>query len=578
MSRNFPGASKVFAGAALTLLAALLWRMSRRPQPLDDASRAWAVRTVRELVAGRDAAEAAPTALARRRRGVAAVTLYGRQGASARAVAEGDDRGAAIRSAALALRRAGRLGDPLRVQVELSYRGLSRLPRRAIQDTVWNTAPLGEVGVYAASGGDAPRWDRWYFPSAWTQSVWAADNRALDQLVAGQAGAEGDAPPVDAGALGLWTFEADGFVEAADRGSTLLLRAGRAARGGWTRRDLIDGAEGAGRWLVRSQLPTGRYHYVYDALADEFDDARYNLPRHCGTTYALFQLHLARPDPKLLDAGRRGLGYLEARLGPGSSPGSRFLRDEAGRGTLGSSALALVAWSERLRAGKASPSELATAGALAAWLVERQRPDGSFQVAIGPGTDPEAPDEESYYPGEALFALLRLYGVTKDERWLRAARHGAFYRMGRQKRKAPAYDAWFIHALGELNSLEPSERLVEHGALVARRMVETLRTDASGRYAPVSLGALCSRVEGVVSAARMARASGRGVPADLEAFLRSAAADILHAQYTPDNAYYLPNPDRARGAFMGTTSSHKARVDVIHHCLSAYLGLSEVLF
>ncbi|MBI4349138.1 MAG: hypothetical protein HY553_20035 [Elusimicrobia bacterium] len=559
------------AGAAIVVWWALL------PGPITPEDRLAAARAARAALSSGTFPADGPRAWRRKTPSVAAVTAYGPGGFSRTETGDGETPWVAVRAASLRLAARGPLEEVSRVQIEWSTAAPAALDPAAAQAPAWSAVALGHFAVLAEAA-PAGAWRKTVFPGAWVQSGWASENRPLRELLRDWARFEGSPAP-GGDVLTFAAFPAAGLVESADRAGTWTLSGGRPTLVARGRDALLQGADAAGRWLSDAQLPTGRFHYRYDALTDEFDDGRYNLPRHSGTAYALFQLFAARGGGHLAEAGTAAMAFVKPLLTPGRTPGARFVRERPGGGSLGSSALALVAHAEGLLAGALADADASRrADALARWIVEMQRPDGSFRTQFGPGADEKSSDEQSYYPGEALFGLLRYHRTAKTPRWLDAARLGARHRLRRQRESgAPVYDTWFIHALRELNLVEPSPEYVEHAAVIARRMVETLRSDASGPFAPVSLGALCSRVEGVLSAVGLFRDAGRTPPADLTSFLRTAAPVILDAQFNLENGYYLRDPARAAGAFMGTTLNHKTRVDVVHHCLSAELGLAGEL-
>ena len=93
-------------------------------------------------------------------------------------------------------------------------------------------------------------------------------------------------------------------------------------------------------------------------------------------------------------------------------------------GNLGSTALGVVALAEYQRATD-DPRFQALAVRLTEWILWMQRPDGSFRhlYDVGKGV---ADDKTMllYFSGEASLALARMYAVTGDERYARAAERG----------------------------------------------------------------------------------------------------------------------------------------------------------
>ena len=55
------------------------------------------------------------------------------------------------------------------------------------------------------------------------------------------------------------------------------------------------------------------------------------------------------------------------------------------------------------------------------------------------------------------------------------------------------------------------------------------------------------------------------------------AAFQRRCQLTPENALYLPRPDRALGGFRRSLTHWEVRIDYVQHNLSALLGLRSIL-
>lgn len=543
-----------------------------------EPERAWICRSVRRVLETRSPIQEvlsdAPGVLLRRRQTTLVVRLHHGGGASTARTGTGNSVLEALADA-LGRRLAADPGAGLsRVQVDLVGSSYKRLAGKSADLPLWQVLPAGNVGLEASW----PGWSLRILPGDFAQRGWAAQNRPLRELLPAIArDLGGEPPPEPAKRLRLRTFKTTSFVERSDRNGTLPLVRGRP----WVSQvgddDLIQGAASAGRWLIRAQLPSGRYHYQYDPIEDTYDDSKYNMPRHSGVTFSLFELYDFTRDARFLQAGRRGLDYAGLFLAPGAGPGTLHIQDARGRGTLGSTALTLAARSEYLRlAPRTDRSDLEKARAMARWILGMQKEDGLFKVIAGPDTDPSLPDEESYYPGEALYALMLLYRADPQPEWLQAARRGIQARMARQKKRLPLYDTWFVRALRQIQSLEPSEEYLRHSAALSRNMMRTIYPPGGPRYPPVSLGALCSRMEGIFSAVLMFQEAGRTPPSDLTRFLEDSVLTVKASQFAGEDSFYLPNPAGAEGGFMGTAYSHTARMDVAQHCLSAYLGIVRV--
>lgn len=354
---------------------------------------------------------------------------------------------------------------------------------------------------------------------------------------------------------------------------------------------LLESARAGGEYLLLHQRADGTFEYRYDP-ADDAVEPGYNLLRHAGTCYALFELHQATGDPRFLEAGRRGVEALLAHVaGPrpeDAAAGADFeaiaeIDDDEAK--LGGAALAVLAMVEHQRVS-GDRRWLDRAGRLARFLLHQQGPDGRFESKYFYGVPDDREFESIYYPGEAILALARLHRLDGDPAWLAAARRGADWLIdGRDAGKATAalpHDHWLLMALAELDELTGDPRYAAHGARIAEAIVDARRTSSrhpdwiGSFYDPPRTTPTATRAEALVAMERLARRTGRDRRPIVEA-LRAMAAFQLRCQLTPVSALYLPRPDRAVGGFRRSLTDWEVRIDYVQHSVSSLLGLREIL-
>jgi hypothetical protein len=244
---------------------------------------------------------------------------------------------------------------------------------------------------------------------------------------------------VEAGSM--FRFRTDAFVEwpvdrRAEGAPPIQLVRGNAPRPKLTAKVLRDAALAGGRYLVAHMGPNGRYVYEHDLLTgaqtDPMKGGAYSMPRHAGTTYFLAQLYRITKEPWLREPIERAFAHLAELMAAGHC--ATTLPDgtaidcvlDKGESTahLGSTALAVVALAEYQRAtGDARYLPIATK--LTSFILFMQRPDGSFRHLYDPRAK-KADDETQllYYSGEASLALARMYVVTHDPKYAKAAEAG----------------------------------------------------------------------------------------------------------------------------------------------------------
>lgn len=347
----------------------------------------------------------------------------------------------------------------------------------------------------------------------------------------------------------------------------------------------------AAGYLARETGPKGRMTYTYTPTEDSTDTA-YNMLRHAGTLYSMMQAQRLTPDPDLLDAGKRAAVYLISKMKEDRrNPGEWFVLDGK-RAKLGGAGLALIALVELEKAapGTVDPAHLS---GLAKHIERMQRPDGSFTCFYEWDDRKESGERSVFYPGEAMLGLIRLEQLTGERRWVDIAARGADYLVNDQwvgwgLRVMVAPDAWLLQALEELDRVAPDERRRAYAFAVGRVVagnklmdedtspLDLLGADLSGLRSWPNAATAGSYGEALAAAARLElRAEGTAGP--FAEWARKNAVYQLRNQFTRDNVWWFPNPERAVGGFRLKADDAEIRNDYVQHNLSGLFGLLPTL-
>ncbi len=412
----------------------------------------------------------------------------------------------------------------------------------------------------------------------------------------------GSSQPADADAL--FRFRTDTFVEQPlehrDQPPLPLVR-GVPPAPALSAQTLRDAALLGARYLVAHLAPNGRYIYEHELTTgvrtDPLRSSNYSMPRHGGTTYFLAELYRITKEPWLREPIERAFAHLAELLAQGKCGGTLpdgtafdcVLDKNENQAQLGSTALVVVALAEYQRA-TGDRRYLPLAQKLAAWILYMQRPDGSFRHLYDPRL--KRPDEHAellYYSGEAALALARMYVITNDVRYARAAERGLdwlvdwydffmggfFY--GEEHwtciaseaiwpaAKNPKYQE-FCDGYGTfLRSQQPE--LGEHpdeddlaGAYNVTPFVPPYNTPAG------------SRTEAMISAYLLG--VHRGDPDErLRGQIRLALQYALGQQIRPDSDFAVVGD--ADGGMPGSPIERNVRIDYVQHVCSAMIRASE---
>lgn len=389
------------------------------------------------------------------------------------------------------------------------------------------------------------------------------------------------------------------FIENADRSKTIPLFRGIPLVRDITPQRLADSIRYAGKYLTGIMRPSGKFFYEHNPLLNRYNSTGYNILRHCGTLYSMMQIYEAFPDPQLLAAVERGFNYLFSTLKPHrEDPDARFVL-EHNKAKLGGTALALLAIGEYHRV-TGTQKYAGYADSLARHIELQQAENGFLASYYEFDPKHDVPDRHSiYYPGEALYALLKYAETTPDaekrQHALAVARKTCDYLVNIRPgeayfiKKYPGIvppDAWLQIGLYEFYRHTGDDEYNHYGIDIANLMMKDQKLDVApkldyyGGYigTPPQSTPTGARGEGMVGVYRMLELAGeKTVSKKVLRTITNSANFIMTMQISPDGAYYLPAQSRAIGAIRENPDNHLVRIDFVQHNVSALIGLMYIL-
>jgi hypothetical protein len=355
------------------------------------------------------------------------------------------------------------------------------------------------------------------------------------------------------------------------------------------RQAAVDAAE----FLLRHQREDGVYTYLYDGHEARSRRARYNLPRHAGSTYFLAQMGHLGSMPEAREGAIKALTWLRKRRMRHCGAPSRWCVGASSdrRVAIGSSALTVVAAAEVLEAGDDPLARLMVVR-LTDFLRSQQREDGELMHVYDFRKRKPVDVQYMYYSGEAAFALLKAYRVLGDERNLRAAERlmkhltgagwdfpGSRYHYGEEH--------WTCIAAGEARGLIDNTEALEfcrrwaHYGRVLQYDAGQTPWDSEGGYGvgPFLVPRLTpagSRTEALVAIYQAAKERGAET-GELRTLIERGLGFLLRWRWAPGPAYLLADPTAAYGAVPGTPVDAVVRNDYIQHAGSSWIRWASIL-
>lgn len=338
-------------------------------------------------------------------------------------------------------------------------------------------------------------------------------------------------------------------------------------------------------WLLRAQRPDGHFRYGYvPALNQPLEGD--HLLRQVGAAFALARAARLTGDEAQAAAARHAVKTLLRETAPDAaslSPSSALPN------RLGAAGMLVMAVNEL-----PSPGEemLGRSERLCAYVRGQQRPDGSLNYAGA-----EEPEGLNYYPGEALYGLLRSQ-EHRPAAWKAAVARKALahYRAWWRAHKNMAFVPWQAAANAEAYLRTGERPFADFVCEMADWLCELQYTTPDPRH-PLWLGgfpswgdgkpaavaphvASASYAEALAEAARVARTAG-----DLPRHRRyvEALERCLHflttLQYDEDNTTHFADWYRPAllGGFHASHDDGNLRIDYTQHAVCALVQyLAEV--
>jgi glutathione synthase/RimK-type ligase-like ATP-grasp enzyme len=352
--------------------------------------------------------------------------------------------------------------------------------------------------------------------------------------------------------------------------------------------DLLNSIDFAASYLMRSIDLNGKFNYSYEPKKD-CNKENYNILRHSGTLYSLLEVYELTRSEKILVIAQRAIHYLLEQVKDLTINNHKTLVVvESGNVKLGGNALAALALTKYCQV-TGDRSYLPYIQMLAEWILSTQNDKGEYTIHKQAYTgEIEKKFTSEYYPGETLFALVRLYQLDPQQRWLDSAIKGAAFLINVRDKDLPEnkliHDHWLLYALNEIHLLHPNESIYSHAMKITNVIISSQRKPSAnldwvgGFYNPPRSTPTATRIEGLCAGYHLA--GQRNDLPQQEKMLSAIKLGIafqLQTQFLPESAMYLANPQQAMGGFHHSLTNFEIRIDYVQHNISSLLSFYNIL-
>lgn len=391
-------------------------------------------------------------------------------------------------------------------------------------------------------------------------------------------------------ALPVWTFNTAGVFIDITEATPVCHRLSTQARQ-WGRRELAPlTADTTAAYIAKSTAylarqvgDNGRFIYGYFPCFNR-RIATYNSLRHASSTYALIEGYEAClkqqlcNDAELADIKariKRALDYLCKHLMQ-EQEDAAYVVDTGGLIKLGANAVAILAMCKYTEVMQ-QRHYLPLMHKLAQGILQMQEADGSFVHVLDAAT--LAVKEKSriiYYDGEAAFALMRLYGLTKEQAWLDCVVRAFDYFI--RANHARAHDHWLSYCSNELIKYKPERKYFEFAVNNIKGYVDFIRRRLTTFPTLLELSMAFHQVLLKLEAFPQYQDVLQGF--DIDDFyqaLHIRANYLLNGFFFPEVAMFFKAPHTILDGFFIRHHAFRVRIDDVEHYLSGLVAYQKLI-
>lgn len=390
-----------------------------------------------------------------------------------------------------------------------------------------------------------------------------------------------------------------------------------------TKAELDEAIQGSGKYMRAAVEKDGRVRYVISLDPEVSPRNTYNIVRHAGALFAMGEFYEeAGKDSGTLKAMVRAAGFMQRHcvkslqsrrdlLAVWSIPKLDvvppiFMETRHYKAKLGGAALGVVGLIA-LRRIDEKAVDIKTLQRLCDFIVFMQKPDGGYFDNYSPLLSGRLSDVRSlYYPGESALALVMMYEIDGNEKWLNVAAKTLAYLAKTRKHdpltSIPA-DHWALIATEKIipiwektNQPTTKEAVLGHAAQVCKSILndyvgEHDDDDFVGSYISVIQGKriadgrttpLATRLEGLGAVYLLMKEHDAKLAERMEEALHRGVRLLIRTQEKEGN--YKGAIRRAvKKMEAGSGVSRRfndrvweVRIDYVQHVLSAYLRYREL--
>lgn len=327
-------------------------------------------------------------------------------------------------------------------------------------------------------------------------------------------------------------------------------------------KDIIDTASS---FLMNQVKSDGRFNYgIYPQFDEDIDN--YNILRHSGTIWSLICRYRMFPEEQLKEMIECTIDYMISQIRY-DNEGFAYLHEAKDyEYKLGGNGLAIVALTEYMNVFQNEKYRDICISLGEGILKQQNSETGSYWHILNNDFSRGEDFRTIYYDGECTFALVRLFGLTKDQKWLDAACKAIdmFIREDYTQYR----DHWVAYSLNEVTKYINRKEYYDFALVNAVNNYE--RIMGRERTYPTNLELLVSCFETWQRMVEKGFDTGDFDVQDLLNVISARANRQLSGYFYPELAMYMSNPQRILGSFMMRNDKFRVRIDDVQHNIGGF--------
>ena len=340
-------------------------------------------------------------------------------------------------------------------------------------------------------------------------------------------------------------------------------------------------------YLANQVQPTGKYVYGYFPCFNRTINT-YNALRHASSTYALIEGYEACKKFNILSVQQleEMLSQIDNALDYTANTLIRtygyksYVVDTGDEIKLGANAVAILAFVKYIQVFPSSDKNeryLSIANKLALGILDMQQDDGSFvHVLHSKDLTLKQKNRIIYYDGEAAFALMRLYGLTKDERWLNCVEKAFDYFI--EAKHYRAHDHWLSYCSNELVLYKPERKYFQFAVDNIKGYTDFIKNRITTFPTLLELSMAFHKMLLKLDDYPEYHDVLEGFDVhDFYQALHARANYLLNGFFFPEVAMFFKAPNTILHGFFIRHHSFRVRIDDVEHYLSGLVAYAELL-